>query len=139
MQFLLPPALAFFCPLFTITRDHAGWRSIKCCVVLIVESGSDETCLMLDGHTEVATVGYLPPHTHTGASYFECPHYKQIFTRTDTVLHHLRVIVESLTLRLLMSHIYIYIYIYIYMEHLFLVFLDHTQRRSTVGRTPLDE
>ena len=43
----------------------------------------------------------------------------------------------SLTLRLLMS--YIYIYIYIYMEHLFLMFLDHTQRRSTVGRTPLDE
>ena len=25
------------------------------------------------------------------------------------------------------------------MEHLFLMFLDHTQRRSTVGRTPLDE
>ena len=40
-----------------------------------------------------------------------------------------------LTLRLLMS----YIYIYIYMEHLFLMFLDHTQRRTTVGRTPLDE
>ena len=40
---------------------------------------------------------------------------------------------KSLTLRLLMS------YIYIYMEHLFLMFLDHTQRRSTVGRTPLDE
>ena len=37
----------------------------------------------------------------------------------------------ALTLRLLMS--------YIYMEHLFLMFLDHTQRRSTVGRTPLDE
>ena len=35
--------------------------------------------------------------------------------------------------------IYIYIYIYIYMEHLFLMFLDHTQRRTTVGRTPLDE
>ena len=45
----------------------------------------------------------------------------------------------SLTLRLLMSYIYIYIYIYIYMEHLFLMFLDHTQRRTTVGRTPLDE
>ena len=44
-----------------------------------------------------------------------------------------------LTLRLLMSYIYIYIYIYIYMEHVFLMFLDHTQRRSTVGRTPLDE
>ena len=40
---------------------------------------------------------------------------------------------KALTLRLLMS------YIYIYMEHLFLMFLDHTQRRSTVGRTPLDE
>ena len=39
----------------------------------------------------------------------------------------------ELTLRLLMS------YIYIYMEHLFLMFLDHTQRRTTVGRTPLDE
>ena len=39
----------------------------------------------------------------------------------------------SLTLRLLM------LYIYIYMEHLFLMFLDHTQRRTAVGRTPLDE
>jgi len=29
--------------------------------------------------------------------------------------------------------------IYIYMEHPFMMFLDHTQRRSTVGRTPLDE
>ena len=29
--------------------------------------------------------------------------------------------------------------LYIYMERLFLMFLDHTQRRSTVGRTPLDE
>ena len=28
---------------------------------------------------------------------------------------------------------------YTYMERLFLMFLDHTQRRSTVGRTPLDE
>ena len=25
------------------------------------------------------------------------------------------------------------------MEHLFLMFLDHTQRRNTVGRTPLEE
>ena len=52
-------------------------------------------------------------------------------------LHLSRIRVKSLTLRLLMS--YIYIYIYIYMEHLFLMFLDHTQRRTTVGRTPLDE
>ena len=41
----------------------------------------------------------------------------------------------QLTLRRLMSHTYIYIY----MEHPFLMFLYHTQRRSTVGRTPLDE
>ena len=60
-------------------------------------------------------------------------------------LHVSRIRVKSLTLRLLMSYIYIYIYTYIYihththMEHLFLMFLDHTQRRSTVGRTPLDE
>jgi len=46
-------------------------------------------------------------------------------------LHVNRIKVKSLTLRLLMS--------YIYMEHPFLMFLDHTQRRSTVGRTPLDE
>ena len=45
--------------------------------------------------------------------------------------HVSRIRVKSLTFRLLMS--------YIYMEHPFLMFLDHTQRRSTVGRTPLDE
>ena len=54
-------------------------------------------------------------------------------------LHVSRIGVKLLTFRLLMSYIYIYIYIYIYMEHPFLMFLDHTQRRSTVGRTPLDE
>ena len=52
-------------------------------------------------------------------------------------LHVSRIRVKLLTFRLLMS--YIYIYIYIYMEHPFMMFLDHTQRRSTVGRTPLDE
>ena len=45
--------------------------------------------------------------------------------------HVSRIRVKSLTLRLLMS--------YIYMERLFLMFLYHTQRRTTVGRTPLDE
>ena len=48
-------------------------------------------------------------------------------------LHVSRIRVKLLTFRLLLS------YIYIYMEHPFLMFLDHTQRRSTVGRTPLDE
>ena len=42
-------------------------------------------------------------------------------------LHVSRIRVKLLTLRLLMSYIP------------FLMFLDHTQRRSTVGRTPLDE
>ena len=42
-----------------------------------------------------------------------------------------RIRVKLLTHRLLMS--------YIYMEHPFLMFLDHTQRRSTFGRTRLDE
>ena len=46
-------------------------------------------------------------------------------------LHVSRIRVKLLTFRRLMS--------YIYMEHLFLVFLDHTQRRSTDGRIPLDE
>ena len=46
-------------------------------------------------------------------------------------LHVSRIKVKSLTLRLPMSHTY--------MEHPFLMFLDHTQRRTTVGRTPLDE
>ena len=46
-------------------------------------------------------------------------------------IHVSRIRVKLLTFRLLMS--------YIYMEHPFLMFLDHTQRRSTVGRTPLDE
>ena len=56
-------------------------------------------------------------------------------------LHVSRIRVKSLNLRLRMSHIYIYIYIYIYryMEYLFLMFLDRTQRRTRVGRTPLDE
>jgi hypothetical protein len=30
-------------------------------------------------------------------------------------------------------------YIYIYMKRIFLMFLDHTQRRTTVGKTALDE
>ena len=46
-------------------------------------------------------------------------------------LHVSGIRVKLLIFRLLMS--------YIYMEHPFLMFLDHTQRRSTVGRTPLDE
>ena len=71
---------------------------------------------------------YVVLHT---ISYFFLP---SIFPSKSILYPHF-----SLTLRLLMSYIYIYIYIYIYMERLFLMFLDHTQRRSTVGRTPLDD
>ena len=46
-------------------------------------------------------------------------------------LHVSMIRVKLLTFRLLSYCIY--------MEHPFLMFLDHTQRRSTVGRTPLDE
>jgi len=46
-------------------------------------------------------------------------------------LHVSRIRVKLLTFRRLMSNIY--------MEHPFLMFLDHTQRRSAVGRTPVDE
>jgi len=56
-------------------------------------------------------------------------------TFTAPLLHRYFTVTSLLTLRLLMS--YIFIFIYIYMERLFLMFLDHTQRRSTVGRTPL--
>jgi hypothetical protein len=49
----------------------------------------------------------------------------------DSPVWFLSVLLSELTLKRLMS--------YIYMEHPFLMFLDHTQRRSTVGRTPLDE
>ena len=52
---------------------------------------------------------------------------------THHFLHVSRIGVKSLTIRQLMS------YIYIYMERLFLMFLDNTQRRTTVGRTPPDE
>ena len=50
----------------------------------------------------------------------EMEKYTQLFVPDCTT--------DLLTLRWLMS--------YIYMEHPFLMFLDHTQRRSTVGRTP---
>ena len=66
--------------------------------------------------------------------------YWRQFHCHHTNTSHVHVVItdcSKLTLRRLMS--YIYIYIYIYMEHPFLMFLDHTQRRSTVGRTPLDE
>ena len=54
-----------------------------------------------------------------------------IGSEASSVIRHVTDSLVILTLMRLMS--------YIYMEHPFLMFLDHTQRRSTVGRTPLDE
>ena len=59
------------------------------------------------------------------------PRTKTVNTATQTLKVMLYTSIHNyLTFRLLMS--------YIYMEHPFLMFLGHTQRRSTVGRTPLD-
>ena len=73
--------------------------------------------------------------------------YLLILLGAHRFLHVSRIRVKLLTFRRLMSHthththiyIYIYIHTHTHMEHPFLMFLDHTQRRSTVGRTPLDE
>ena len=77
----------------------------------------------------------------THAYYISCPfnplnaELNSICYLLALLAHHFfhvsRIRVKSLTLRLLM--------LYIYKEHLFLMFLDHTRRRSTLGRTPLDE
>ena len=56
---------------------------------------------------------------------------KDVVLLHDKARPHTAARTNALTLRRLMS--------YIYMEHPFLMFLDHTQRRSTVDRTPLDE
>ena len=82
--------------------------------------------LMFLDHTQRrSTVGRTPLDA-TSSVTFEVKFSKAAFVILLTPSKN-----SILTLRLLMS--------YIYMEHLFLMFLDHTQRRSTVGRTPLDE
>ena len=91
--------------------------------------------------TSLAEVGNISEQTAAGIFNPLNPELNPICYLLALLAHHFlhvsRIRVKSLTLRLLMS--YIYICIYIYMERLFLMFLDHTQRRSTVGRTPLDE
>ena len=85
----------------------------------------------------------LDPLKHIQLNHYYLSQFgAEIANENHTVVHPLHHVLyyNLLTLRLLMSYIYIYMsYIYIYMERLFLMFLDHTQRRSTVGRTPLDE
>jgi len=77
--------------------------------------------IMLDGHR---LINPLNPELNPIC-------YLLALSEAHHFLHVSRISVKLLTLRRLMS--------YIYMEHPFLMFLDHTQRRSAVGRTPLDE
>ena len=78
----------------------------------------------------VSTLSLSFSLSHTNTHTYTHTHNTHTHTHTHTTHTHTN---KPLTLRRLMS------YIYIYMEHPFLMFLDHTQRRSTVGRTPLDE
>ena len=77
-------------------------------------------CLRCAVHSDTFTV------TTDGSKCVSCGSYLTAVTWAEVMIPEI-----TLTLRRLMS--------YIYMEHPFLMFLDHTQRRSTVGRTPLDE
>jgi len=74
-------------------------------------------CIFTGSHSH--TTVYRPRLVHKACSLSPPRNFEKINNKS------------LLTLRQLMS--------YIYMEHPFLMFLDHTQRRSTVGRTPLDE
>ena len=91
----------------------------------------------LPNYTSLHFTTLYPTTLHYTYRHFTSSHLH--FTTLSFSFAHLNFLSFYLTLRRLMSYIYIYIYIYIYMEHPFLMFLDHTQRRSTVGRTPLDE
>jgi len=84
-----------------------------------------------DGGGVVTARGIIDPHIFNPLNAELNPICYLLALLAHHFLHVSRIRVKSLTLRLLMS--------YIYMEHLFLMFLDHTQRRTTVGRTPLDE
>ena len=129
------------------------------------EVGIKNITVYVSGYTETDTTGMLSPQTDwrfgvavdmflisTSLSVVLCRYWLQCSLCLNPLnpelnpicyllallgahhfLHVSSIRVKLLTFRLLMS------YIYIYMEQPFLIFLDHTQRRSTVGRTPLDE
>ena len=119
----------------SLNRTQAGWLLIGAIMTLGTLTNSTEQmtsqvipCLLqsLKCHCHVHKMPPLNPLNPelNPICYF-------LVLLAHNFLHVSRIRVKSLTLRLLMS--------YIYMEHLFLMFLDHTQPRTTVGRTPLDE
>ena len=83
----------------------------------------------LDGSAKYRPTGFRTPDRPARSESLCQPKLRRWITTFSIQLT--RNLYSFLTLRRLMS--------YIYMEHPFLMFLDHTQRRSTVGRTPLDE
>ena len=79
---------------------------------------------------------FVPYRTHLGGLYYKHNNYTMLYSYIYIYIY--------------IYIVYIYIYIYIFfllwrcdltrvMASSFLRFLDHTQRRNTVGRTPLDE
>ena len=121
--------MAFFTGKMRVSRPECHGRSV------ISVFSSLPTKLILPEQMDFIKISINPLNPELN------PIYYLLALLAHHFLHVSRIRVKSLTLRLLMSYIYIHIHIYIhiYMEHLFLMFLDHTQRRSTVGRTPLDE
>ena len=88
----------------------------------------------MQGTLFVPRTGYRLPKLKTFETFFISGEefiFRDPYTITIMELKQHSKAIQQLTLRVLMS--------YIYMEHPFLMFPDHTQRRTTVGRTPLDE
>ena len=114
-----------------------GWRNISTPRVRLLDVDTVNFTFESDNEGRFSTVstyssGYVWSLKAANGFVFSIKQSKEMETKRH-VTEDLNPQHRRLTLRLLMS------YIYIYMEHLFLMFLDHTQRRSTVGRTPLDE
>ena len=82
----------------------------------------------MHGHVNVK---FISVHTYNCPSTRGLLQYEIYYNTRSTTIRGLLQWALVLTLRQLM--------LYIYMEHLFLMFLDHTQRRTTVGRTPLEK
>jgi hypothetical protein len=117
---IIPPELLYIQPI----TSYYMFKSFVYIFLFVLEFFS--YLMMVKRMTETCSRKYINPLN---------PELKPICYLLVLLAHHFlhvsRIRVKSLTIRLLMSHIY--------MERLFLMFLDHTQRRSTVGRTPLDE
>ena len=145
------PRLCEFYPGICLTTEEKARKNLN--------QGKKKNPSQVKKNLSLSTL-YIYQNTHTLQNPYKHTYYKthtythtHIYNTYDAICEellenrmplaarnmHVAATTVSLTLRLLMSYIYIYIYIYIYMEHIFLMFLDHTRRRTTVGRTPLDE